>query len=369
MSASGRNGKGGKSPIKIHKGHGFRSPTIPFEPKKGRGVAGTLEALKDISFQGRSLGIAFSVWQKALQDNTTIWLGLAGAMVPAGLRKTLVHMVEKRYVDVITTTGANMFHDLHQAMGGIYYKCSPATNDIALRKARLDRMYDVAASDLEMVQVDAFIAKFAVETFGDRPITTREFFWRLGKHLDGLGAENCVLSAAYRAGVPIYCPAIGDAGFGIALATHGPEARKVKFDVVGDVYETGRISLDSGTTGVVFVGGGTPKNFTQQTWVTGEYLADQDLGGHKYCVQLTQDAPHWGGLSGCTFEESTSWGKIDFDAKVVQVYVDATIGLPILVQGLADIEAEKLRKSKPIFEQGPTLRMTPAGSKKERVLA
>jgi len=347
-----------KIPIRIHKGHGFRRPTVPFKPSLGLTTAQVLEQMALTSFQARNLGTAFHIWKRALQDSTTIFLGLSGAMVPAGLRETLVHIIKNRYVDVVVSTGANLFHDLHETLGGSYFQCSPRMNDVRLRKVRMDRIYDVVASDKEFIQLDIAVAKFA-QSLPKRPHTTREFFHQLGTYVSRFTNKEGILTAAAQCGVPVYCPAIGDSSFGIALAVQNPKKRPFQFDVIRDVYETGRIALDSKTTGVVFIGGGTPKNFTQQTWVTAEYLG-QPEGGHKYCIQLTTDAPHWGGLSGCTFEESTSWGKIDFQADKVAVYVDGTIGFPLLVQGLTDISAQTLRKSKPTFIQGEELKFTPA---------
>lgn len=346
--------------------HGFRRPVVPFKPTAGRSVAEVLEALSDISFQGRSLGQAFKIWKRSLEDQATVYFGLSGAMTPAGLGDTIVHMIRERYIDVVVSTGANLFHDMHQSLGGVYFKCPPQIDDVGLRKARMNRMYDVVASDLEMIDVDEFIAEFAQGLPG-RPHTTREFFYRLGLHLEKHSPREGILIAAAKAGVPVYCPAVGDSSFGIALAVRPRNGRHFLFDVVKDVAETGRLAMESGTTGVVFVGGGTPKNFTQQTWVTAEFLGIPQ-GGHKYCVQLTSDAPHWGGLSGCTFEESTSWGKIHFEANAVAAYVDATIGLPLLVQGLTDLRMGEKRKSRPSFQQGEDLTLVPAGKKTEKVL-
>lgn len=336
--------------LKQHKGHGFNRPVIPYTVKRNQNAAQILGRLEDISFQGRNLGTAFSVWKRALEDKAGIFFGLAGALTPAGLRRVIVHMIENRYIDVIVSTGANLFHDLHQSLGGMYFKCSPNHDDVALRNARMDRIYDVVGSDLEFIEVDQAVADFA-NGLERRPYSTREFFYLLGQHFSKQAKEDGVVTAAARCGVPIYVPAIGDSSFGIAMASwckKDENGSGFQFDVLRDVEETARIAGTCKTTGIVMLGGGTPKNFIQQTWVTAEYLNIPN-NGHKYCVQVTADAPHWGGLSGCTFEESTSWGKINFEARKVAVYTDATIALPLLVNGLADVKAEKLRKARPAF--------------------
>ena len=94
-----------------------------------------------------------------------------------------------------------------------------------------------------------------------------------------------------------------------------------------------QITEKSSQTGVVFVGGGVPKNFIQQTKVVAD-LCGRYRGGHNYAIQYTIDSPHFGGLSGCTFSEGVSWGKISKEARMIQVFVDATIALPIAVHAL-----------------------------------
>ena len=131
----------------------------------------------------------------------------------------------------------------------------------------------------------------------------------------------------------MYCPAIGDSSIGIGLAIK-PEEDNFIFDVIGDVKETALIAANANKTGVIYIGGGTPKNFIQQTSVTAAVMG-KDVSGHEYAVQITTDAPHWGGLSGCTFEEAQSWGKIAKKAKMVTVHCDSTIALPIIVTALA----------------------------------
>jgi deoxyhypusine synthase len=167
--------------------------------------------------------------------------------------------------------------------------------------------------------------------------------------------DEGIVTAAARHGVPIYVPAIGDSSYGIAIGSGlNPKAGDFLFHPMKDVRETALIAAQAPCTGIVFVGGGTPKNFTQQTIVTAEYMGIK-RPGHKYCIQLTTDAPHWGGLSGCTFEESQSWGKIHFEADKVTVYSDATIALPLLVAGLAEVRAPSFRKRIPRFSFGGDL--------------
>jgi deoxyhypusine synthase len=156
--------------------------------------------------------------------------------------------------------------------------------------------------------------------------------------------EEGVLTTAARLDIPIYCPAIGDSSIGIALAEIGS---KVLFDVIGDVEETAKLAANKPTM-VIYVGGGTPKNFIQQTEVT-NIVHKRNVLGHRYAVQFIVDPPHWGGLSGCTFEEGVSWGKIAMDANSVTVICDATIALPIVV---ATVLTRREGKDRPGLSEG-----------------
>ena len=128
-------------------------------------------------------------------------------------------------------------------------------------------------------------------------------------------------------------PALSDSSIGRGLTIARRRGLKLEIDQIKDVDEITQIVEKSGHTGVVYVGGGVPKNFIQQTEVIASILG-MDVPGHEYAIQYTSDSPHWGGLSGCTFDEAVSWGKVAAQAKKVQVFVDATIALPIVAHAL-----------------------------------
>jgi deoxyhypusine synthase len=181
-------------------------------------------------------------------------------------------------------------------------------DDVALKKKGIDRIYDVFALEKEFTEVDRYLLGFARSLRPGQPLTTREFFFRLGERLLRDGQREGMITSAAKAGVPIYCPALGDSSIGIALSLQS-KRRRVLFDIVGDIRETAWIAAQSKATGVIYLGGGTPKNFIQQTEVTAD-LMGLKTEGHRYAIQVTTDSPHWGGLSGCALEEGQSWGKI-----------------------------------------------------------
>jgi deoxyhypusine synthase len=315
---------------------------VPFEVKRPFTVVSILDRMKSISFQGRNLAAAFDIWLRALEDGATIFLGLAGAMVPAGMRSVISYLLEKKLVDCLVSTGANLFHDCHESLGMAHYIGSPKVDDTALLDAGVDRIYDTFASEAEFRKTDRFIADVA-GWLEKRPYTTREFLRELGSRLGQLGGPRGILTSAFAAGVPVYCPAIGDSSIGIAIASGLNQATSgFLFDIMKDVQETARMVIKARRTAVIYVGGGTPKNFIQQTEVTASVMGHV-VPGHEYAIQFTCDSPQWGGLSGCTFEEAQSWGKISQKARQVTVHCDATLALPFIVSGLAEVSAHRKR--------------------------
>lgn len=314
----------------------LHTPTMPVEIDGSISISELLHKMGSASFQGKNLSHAHNIWKRMLSDQATIFLGLAGALVPAGMRKLMVHIIQNRWIDCLVSTGANLFHDIHETLGRYHWQGSAHANDCQLKEAGIDRIYDTFAVEEEFRQTDDYIAGFAAKLDQTRPYSTREFLNILGKDLSANGVQKGILSVAYEAGVPVYCPAIGDSSIGIAIACGRYKGENnLNFDVIADVLETSKIVIQSKNTGVIYIGGGTPKNFIQQTEVTASIMGEE-VSGHKYAVQVITDPPHWGGLSGCTFSEAQSWGKVALDATHATVYCDATIALPILVAALED---------------------------------
>lgn len=330
--------------------HHDEDPLRPFEMTEGATAGDIVDRMRDTAFQARNLGHAARIWDAMLRDKTTVFLGLAGAMVPAGMRPLIVHMIENRLVDVIVSTGANLYHDVYESLGFEHAQGDAEGDDVRLANLRVVRFFDVLAPEHDFSIGERFCGEFSLTLDDDRTYTTREYFARMGEALASVAKNEGILTAAAKHGVPIYCPALGDSVHGLAIA----EARlrtgkRVTFDIIGDLLEVAHISLEAEKTGVIYVGGGTPKNYIQQSGVAG-YLFGRDRPGHSYGIQITMDSPQWGGLSGCTFEEAMSWRKISPAAQFVTVYAEATIALPLIVSALAERSKDAIAS-----RQKPTL--------------
>ena len=327
----------------------LHTPVEPFAVDSDLSADTILARMERISFQGRNLATAHRIWQKMLEDDVTIFLGMAGALSAGGLRLIVAHLISQRYVDCLVSTGANLYHDLHETRGRRHFVGSPLADDAQLAEDRIDRVYDTYADEEEFITNDIWIAEF-VTTLETRPYTTREFLYQLGGHLWKTTGRDGILTAAFRANVPIFCPAIADSSIGMGLSqARQKDPRFGHIDIIGDIVESANIVIRRPRTASVVLGGGTPKNFINQASVQAEFYSSE-VGGHRYALQIVTDVPHFGGASGSSLEEAQSWGKLSTDSAKVSVQADATIALPILASALAGSAPPVLaRRHKPVF--------------------
>jgi deoxyhypusine synthase len=319
----------------------MRHPTVPIEIERDMTTDELLRRMEKISFQGRQLARAAGVWETALNSGGFVMMGLAGAMSAAGMRNLVAGLIDLGYIDCLVTTGANLFHDVYESFGHHHFLGSPDADDEELFGHNLDRIYDTYADEREFERLDEWIGAWATTRLEDRPYTTREFIYELGLEVDRVtgGKNPGIVTTAAKRGLPVYCPAIGDSSIGLGLATR---SKNFVFDTIGDVRETGEMVVEKDTL-VLYCGGGTPKNFIQQTEVTVR-LARRQTSGHKWAVQFITDSPQWGGLSGCSFSEAVSWGKIDPTGDQVTVHCDSTIALPIVASAVMTRVGGRRRK-------------------------
>ncbi|MCI4331967.1 MAG: deoxyhypusine synthase family protein, partial [Thermoplasmata archaeon] len=204
-----------------------------------------------------------------------------------------------------------------------------------LRELYLDRIYDTYVDEVKFQDTDRAIGKLT-EEFPARPASSREYLGFLGAKFND---PQSILATAARRGVPVFSPALIDSSIGIGLTLHYQANRgKPRFllDAVRDNFELVQILAHSERTAVVYIGGGTPKNWINDGIVMANYAFGREGEGHFYALQITTDVPHWGGLSGSTLDEAQSWGKISKRATRSMAHLDASIGLPLIAAGLWD---------------------------------
>jgi deoxyhypusine synthase len=293
-----------------------------------------MEAYARTAFQARNLATAADIYSRMLADpDCTVILTLAGSLFSAGLKHVVKDMIENSMVDVIVSTGAIMVdQDFFEALGFRHYRGSPFVNDMALSELAIDRIYDTYIDEDQLRVCDMTIAHIA-DTLPPRPYSSREFIQAMGRYLEteGLKSQASVVLSAYQNGVPIFVPAFSDssAGFGLVYHQWHRKNNHVTIDSVRDFRELTEIKIASKETGILMIGGGVPKNFTQDVVVATDILGEQKPV-HKYAIQLTVADERDGGLSGSTLKEACSWGKVDLEYEQM-VFGEATLTLPLLI--------------------------------------
>ncbi len=258
-------------------------PTHPLQIDRDRSVPGLLDKMEKISFQGRNLALAHQIWLQMLQENAVVMMGLSGALVPAGMRRLVAYLIKNRCIDVLVATGANIFHDLHETLGRHHYLGDPrARRRRAARGESVDRIYDTFASEEEFREANEWIGGFAAQLDSTHPYSTREFLHLLGRELSEIATEDGILTSAFKSRVPIFCPAITDSAFGVAIGISRIEKKnQFQFDVIQDVVDMAQIVAKSRSTGVVYFAGGMAKSFIQQSETAAAMLHDT-VRGHKF---------------------------------------------------------------------------------------
>ncbi|HEU5367450.1 MAG TPA: deoxyhypusine synthase [Ktedonobacterales bacterium] len=299
----------------------------------------TVAELVDSSFQAYNsarLNEACRLYAGRMLDpeqDVTIALTMAGALTPAGLGGSILTLMEYGFIDFIVSTGANLYHDIHHALAYALHRGSFELDDTELQREGVIRIYDILFKDEVLLDTDAFLRE-TFKTLPDRPMSTAELHHHIGRRLLDIGVnpEYSVLAQAAAWDIPIYTSSPGDSSIGMNLARHALDGARLTIDPMMDVNETTALVLNATRNGVIILGGGSPKNFYLQTQPQLWEVLGINKGGHDYFIQITSDAPHWGGLSGATPSEAVSWGKIKPDQLLdtVVVYADTTLALPVL---------------------------------------
>jgi deoxyhypusine synthase len=300
-----------------------------------------------MAFQSRNLARACKIYDTMLKDNDcTNILCLAGSLVSAGLKKVIIDLINHNMIDIIVSSGAIIVdQDFFEGLGFHHYQGFIDANDDMLRKLMVDRIYDTFIDEENLRDCDITIKKIA-DSMKLGVYSSREFIREMGEYLDknGKNSESFVL-AAYKKELPIFCPAFSDSSAGFGLVYHQTNKKEhISIDSVKDFKELTELKIKSKDTGILVVGGGVPKNFIQDTVVAADILG-VDAPMHKYAVQLTVADERDGALSGSTFKEASSWGKVEQGLDQM-VYGEATITFPLLVSYAYHKGSWKHRKPK-----------------------
>ena len=296
-------------------------PVKHIKIKPSMHVKDLVESMSDAGFGAGKIAESARIMKEMFDDkDCNVFLGVAGAMVPAGMKEIIVDMLDNAEADVFVTTGANLTHDLIEALGSQHYLSDEKEqniSDIELNKQGLDRIYNVLMKNKVYEKLEDF---FEANFDKIKDCTNiKELLWKIGEILQD---TNSILKKCYEKKIPIFCPALADSGIGLMIWGRKIAGKKIIIDAFDDMKEIIDIAWTCKKSGVIYIGGGTPKNFIQQSL--------QFSKGASYGIQITADRQEPGGSSGAPLKEGISWGKMKSDAEFIDVFCDATIALPLI---------------------------------------
>lgn len=322
----------------------------PVSPQPIRGEESTAELLRDAfpAFAGRNVRDALRLMQKSVAEDYSIFMTLSGAMTPAGLHHScIIPLIEKGLISVLTTTGANIYHDVHRSIGYQIREIDPSGSDLEYREKDTVRIYDLAITNEILLETDKFIGNLIRGDSFQRDMTTAEFHHELGRRMAEYEESQGVhppslLATCYRHDVPVFCgaPQDGSVSLEILLLQLANEDFRLRFDVHRDTLQMAALQYlaqTEGKTAVWIIGGGVPKNYTLQGEPTLSQLFRLDARGFDLDVQICVDVEDNGALSPCSAGEGHTWGKTSAECvtqRSVYLRSDATVVFPVLVHAL-----------------------------------
>ncbi len=270
------------------------------------------------------LGKAVNICEAMIKDNDCkVFLGLAGPLVPGGMREIIIGFIENKWADAVVTTGATLTHDLGEALGYRHYQGNANADDAELLKKGFDRVYESYMPNKIYEGMEDFIEKNFERLKGKSSI--KDFLWEIGR----LTPRKSICKACFENKIPIFCPAISDSGIGLMMWGQLAKGKSAETRAFEDLKEIIEIAWGAKKAGVLYFGGGVPKNYIQQAMQFAPKSAD-------YGVQVTMDRPEPGGSSGAELKEGISWGKLNPKARFVDLICDATIAMPIIYAALRE---------------------------------
>lgn len=288
----------------------------------------------NMGYNAKRLAESCEIYNRMIEQDAVVALTLAGAMTPIGMHGAIIQMMECGFIDLIISTGANLYHSMHRAFDQPVKQGHFLMNDAQLNQEGVARIYDVLIKDDEtLLENDRSILAALDKSKIEKKISTADFHYLLGKFTEQAAKypEKSLLTKAAEYDVPIYCPSPADSSIGMNLAIRLLKDTPVPIEPHLDIIEsTAIVGYSKKKNGVIICGGGSPKNFYLQTQPMLWQMLKDDKGGHDYFIQITDARPDTGGLSGATPQEAISWGKMKNDRDSTVVYVDASVALPIL---------------------------------------
>ena len=341
---------------------------IPLEPldlSRVQSIDGLVRAMAKTAFTGRQLGEAADVLEAMARDKDCFKvMTLAGAMTVAKQGLIIAELIDRGIVNAIVSTGALMAHGLVEATGRAHFRHNPEVSDEELYEQGYNRVYDTLEPETNLDDVEQVMFEILGKWDADEVVCSYKLNQVIGKHLSKNVKERGILKSAYEKKVPVFVPAFTDSELGLdfALANRRRDQQKrprLRFDPFLDLEHFAATLLAQKRLGIFTIGGGVPRNWSQQF---GPFIElrhrqlgeDVPLKRYHYGLRICPEPVYWGGLSGSPYSEAVSWGKFVPPAeggKFGEVFVDATVGLPLIVAAVLE-RLDQKTKSVPNPKKG-----------------
>jgi len=326
-------------------------PTRPIPVDRDRSVAGLLEKMEGAGFGAKQLAEAHRIWLDMLDDNSTIYMCGSGNLIPSGMRRLLSYVIKNRFVDVLVMSGTVLFHDIHETLGRSHYQAHPSMSDEELEASDVSRIGDLLANAEEYHEADEWIGSVINQLEMSRAYSVREFLHLLGRELAEIGHEDGILTAAFKARIPVFCPDILGSPMSVGIARARFEKKiQFTFDITQDTMEMMQIAQRTRNSGILTLGSICSQNMVNIAEIS-SYITRTHPRGHKYAVNVTTDSvpleirtPSFGG------NHTQVFGKLLKNAITAYVPSDPSIALPLLVTALSQTAAKFMKgRKRPTF--------------------
>ena len=322
-------------------------PTRPIPIDRDRSVAGLLEKMEGAGFGAKQLAEAHRIWLDMLDDNSTTYLCGSGNLIPSGMRRLLAYVIKNRFVDVIVMSGTVLYHDIHEILGRNHFQAHPSMDDDELDASDVMRMGDVLANREEYQEADEWIGSVINQLELSRSYSVREFLHLMGRELSEIAHEDGILTSAFKARIPVYCPDLGGSELSVGIARAKFEKKiNISFDTTQDTMEMMQIAQRTRNSGIITLGSTNSQNMVNVAEVS-SYITRTNIRGHKYAISITTDSapldirtPSFAGSHTSTF------GKLLRGATTAYVPSDPSIALPMIITALSQTAAKFMKGRK-----------------------
>jgi deoxyhypusine synthase len=326
-------------------------PTRPVPVDRDRSVAGLLEKMEGASFGARQLAEAHRIWLDMLDDNSTIYLCGSGNLIPSGMRRLISYVIKNRFVDVIVVSGTVLFHDIHETLGRNHYQAHPSMTDDELAGSDVARIGDVLANREEYQEADEWVGSVINQLELSRAYGVREFLHLMGRELAEIAHEDGILTSAFKARIPVFCPDILGSEIAVGIARARFEKKiQISFDLTQDTMDIMQIAQRTRNSAIITLGSTTSQNMINLAEIS-SYINRTNPRGHKYAISITTDSvpldirtPSHGG------SHTQMFGKLAKGATTAYVPSDPSIALPMIITALSQTAAKFMKgRKRPSF--------------------